>query len=900
MNHSTGKALLVATKFAPPRLGARSVQREALLKYLQQMRECRLTSLVASPGFGKTTLLAQWRQALLKEGADVAWLSLSIDDRQLSTYCAYLQSAIEQLGVNLDGSIALDVTSGDGLDERLAEIVGQIAEVNRELFLIIDDYQHVTDPRAHRLMQKLLEHCPANLHLALASRMALPLSLGKLRVMGQVVEIDGDNLPFGHAEVRQFFDGNLTGVSLSSDELHQINELTNGWPASLQLILLMLKNNPDARAQLRDLAWKSDDLQAYLSEDVMQHLPGELAQFMESLSLCRRFNAALATELSGRDDALELLRRMDEENILTFRVDTPDRRSWYRFHPLFGEFLTTRLSRRGESVIIELHRRAARWLGSHGHLAEAVRHALQCGDHELAAELVEQVTRRPLEMDYVRPLLRLLNRLPREVLLKHPNLFCLYCLCYAVSAQPEKAQAYLDQLDETDIHANAALRHNLPLMRAAIAVQQDETDQVVQWIKDYAPLPSDHALVRYMPLTLMSQAYAGEGRFDEAMTYFDNFPIALDHDDEVALLSENARLLCLSLQGRTRDVQMKAPDLLARAISLYGYGSVASDLCAATVAEAYREQNRLDDARETLANRFSIMSSMLPSIMLRTTLCRARLNLLQEPATQTLVFLERQERHFLRSGQERVAAHLQAEQIRIAVELKDTALASSILERLDGLARRHSDARGFRAEIPVQATLAKARLLRATGYPQEALSALEFVADFARRRSSGQLHVTVLLLMALAQDDLRHRSEAEGSLLHALQLGEELGLVRTFLDEGAQVQKLLLRLPPIAQDDPSCAYLESLLRHFSLPAQAGLEDADGAGTTAASAPSTPLTPREIAILQLIGETMSNKRIALTLNISLETVKWNLKNIYVKLGVSSRYDALSWARKHRVV
>lgn len=885
--------LLVTTKFSPPRLGTRSILRTALLAQLQNVQDHRLTLLIASPGFGKTTLLAQWRQEMLKTGADVAWLSLSAEDKLLPTFCAYFQGALQRLGVSLDGSLAFDVSLSESLDELVAYIVGEIAALNRELFLIIDDYHLVSDPRAHRLVQRILEHCPSNFHLALASRAAPPLNLGKLRVMGQVIEIDCAALPFTAPEMREFFDQNLGTLKLNAEELHQIDELCGGWPASLQLILLMLKNNPEARSTLRDLAWKSDDLQAYLSEDVMQHLPPELADFMESLSVCRRFNASLASAITDRSDARELLQRMDEENILTFRVDTDDRLTWYRFHPLFAEFLTARLARRASASVVELHRRAARWLGQKGHLAEAVRHAIQCGDTALAAELLEQVTQRPLDLDYLRPLLRLLDRLPRELLVSRPQLLCLYCICQTALAQPEKAEAYLAQLTPGEIASSPELAHNLPLIRATIALQQDHTEQITELLEGYEPLAKDHSIVRYSPLPLMGFALAAEGRFEQALHYIDTYPVpANDRNDEIAILGENTRLLCQMLEGHVKRVEDAAPALLARAIALHGHRSNSADLCAATVAELYRELDRIDEAREALANRNAVMQWALPSVMLRATLCRARLDLLQESPLQALHFLERQERHFLRTGQERVAAHVLAEEVRIALLGVDRVSAQRMQDRLDALASQYAQARGIRAEIPLQADLARARLQLAERYPERALEALARVIAFSEQFARRQWQVTALLLKAQALGDLRQADEVAATLAQALELGEHLGLLRTFVDEGAAVHDLLLRY----QSHTDSEYLQRLLRHFP-------EQRCSATSEQASDPRNAgglLTPREIAILQLIGETMSNKRIALTLNISLETVKWNLKNIFVKLGVSSRYDALSWARKHQLI
>ncbi|WP_256590972.1 MULTISPECIES: AAA family ATPase [unclassified Pseudomonas] len=196
--------LLVSTKFAPPRIGTQTILRERLLEDLRGMSQCRVGLITGSPGFGKTTLLAQWRQVMMRSGAEVAWLSLSADDKHVPIFFAYLRGALQRLGIVLDSGIPLEGARPEFIDEVVATIVEGAASINKELFLVIDDYQHVTDPRSHQLMQKLLDHSPENLHFVISSRVGPPLSFSRLRLSGQLLELDCAALPFDLAESRAF------------------------------------------------------------------------------------------------------------------------------------------------------------------------------------------------------------------------------------------------------------------------------------------------------------------------------------------------------------------------------------------------------------------------------------------------------------------------------------------------------------------------------------------------------------------------------------------------------------------------------------------------------------------------------------------------------------------------
>ncbi|KJK16805.1 LuxR C-terminal-related transcriptional regulator [Pseudomonas sp. NPDC087612] len=887
--------LLVSTKFAPPRIGTQTILRQRLLEELRSMAQSRVGLITGSPGFGKTTLLAQWRQSMMRSGAEVAWLSLSADDKHLAIFFAYLRGALQRLGIALDSGIPLEGSRQELIDEVVAAIVEGAACVNKELYLVIDDYQHVCDPRAHQLMQKLLDHSPDNLHFVISSRVGPPLSFSRLRLSGQLVELDCAALPFDLSESRAFLEQSLAVLKLSPEELHQIHELTSGWPATLQLVIILLRNDPGARGTLREMGWRSDDLQNYLAENVMAHLPAELAWFMESVSICRRFNASLAQAVTGCEAATALLKRLDEENLLIFRVEADDRQPWYRFHALFADFLATRLARREGNAQRALHDRAARWFAERKLLAEAVRHATEAGDLGFAAQLIERAAPATWSLGQLSPLLRLLDRLPQDILFSRPRLFFLGCLAYALTARPAKAEAWLEQFQRSGAAQQADVAYRLPLVQAAIEVQRDRTEPIIELLKNFKPLPDDYSVTRFGAPALLGIAYLAAGRIDEALQCLDQSPIPeSERDGEMALVAEGTRTLCYLQAGRVLDAERTGAPQLARAVAVHGHRSASAYLGGATLAEVYRELDRTDEAREILANRNGLLQWAMPDTMLRATICRARLDLLQDSPAVAMAFLERQVRHFRTIGQDRALVHCLAEQARIALLDNNKTLAAEAVATLQTLAQPYLAAKGFKADIVPMAALARARLLLATHYPDKALADLEVLYSYAKAFSRGQLRVTAQLLLACAQADLLEPERAQAHLLAALVEGRQLGLVRTFLDEGEALRKMLAELAGKALADEDGAYLGRLLEGFG-PAYAGrCSELPGNGA------HSVLTPRELAILQLISQAMANKRVALTLNISLETVKWNLKNIYAKLGVSSRYDAVSWARKHGVL
>ncbi|MFX1674798.1 LuxR C-terminal-related transcriptional regulator [Paraburkholderia sp. A2WS-5] len=891
---------LVSTKFSPPRIGAKHVLRADLLAQLQRVQYCRLALVTGSAGYGKTTLLAQWRQACLKAGAEVAWLSLTGEDKSYIDFCSALFAAMQRAGMAVEMDLPLENTSAAAMDASIAAIVEAAIDLPKDLYIFIDDYQYVEAPLAHRFMQKLLDHGPGNLHLVIASRVTPPLSLSRLRMMDQTVELESAGLPFDLAETRTFVDENLGPGKINADELTLIHELTSGWPSCIQLIVIMLKNRPETRAMLRDLVWRSSDLQTYLSEEVMAHLPAELAEFAEALSILRRFNASLAHAVTGVEHAAELLQRMEDENLLIIRVDSDDRTAWYRFHPLFGEFLATRLARREPAAVCELHRRASRWYAGHGLLAEAVRHASAGEDVEFAASVIERAAPATWSLEYLSPTLHLLERLPEETLFRHQRLLFIACLTVALTTRPAKAKAWLAQLQDNALSTYPEIARSLPLIHAAIAFQHDDTQHMIDLLEPLLNEPIENPFLQYLLISELCAAYGAAGRYADAKRLLDRHPVPpADRDNDMALVAQATRASSMLLEGNVREAQRESAALLERSVHAVGRYSISANVCASVLADAWYELDRIDDARETIANRRGLLQSSGPDVMIRASLCRARLDLLQESPEAALAFLEQQTAHLRSMRQIRAVAHMLAEQIKILLLKRDHARARDTLGLLDEIEQAHPAEQGYRAEIPAVVALARARVL-CHDQPEEALRALQVTRSHAVEFGRGRLAALADLLSATIFAEQKNDSDARFCLSRAVEAAQHLGLVRTFVDEGAAAGKLLARMVRERKlEGAVLQYASMLLDKFpDSVVRDGLAGAPGRGGASKLQPQ--LTQREVEILGLVAQAMSNKRIALALNITLETVKWNLRNIFAKLGVSSRYDAMIWARKQDLI
>ncbi|MFL8990431.1 LuxR C-terminal-related transcriptional regulator [Pseudomonas sp. QLc11A] len=888
-------SLLVTTKFAPPRLSAQNVVREDLGTQLHQTHNSKVSIICGGAGFGKTTLLAQWRLDLIKEGATVCWLSLTPDDGAFTLFSASLIGAFQQVGLPLEDDLLLLGDSGgsEGMLAIGSALINSLARLNTELYLIIDDFHHVVDPRINQLMQTLIDNAPPHLHFIIASRIAPALLLGRLRAMGQLCEIGGNELSFNFRESLAFLKTHLD-ADIDLDAAHAIHAQTDGWPIGLQLVSISLKSTPRKRTGLSALAPNSADLSAYLSEDVIANLPEGLIEFLQKVSILRRFNADLAAHLTECPEAPQLISTIEALNLFLLPVDMEDRYQWYRLHPMFAEFLNQQLLQSATDVR-KLHQRAAQWFGDQELVMEALRHALLSEDFDAVVQLLEHSLHPLSNISHLGTFLRWIEKVPQDLLMRHPRLVIFGVWGYALTARIDQGVRWLELLEASCGDRYAA---QICLVKGMIAGQQDDSERSLQAIAPIMDSPLRNPLLEHFRLGLIIGNQAMVGNYALARATYRS--INFTGTEEPLWIARSSMAVATLLEGNVLETERHAAPLLAQAEVAYGRRSISACTCAALMAEVRYEQDRIDDARETLANRLDVLSFSVPACTYSAALIYARLQLLQETPRAALEYLGKRAEHFRARKLDRGIALMLAEQIRIELMSEDWQRGDwrhgqMLQAELDELAGQHSGEKARDREICAISALSRARMARASHLPDQALQALDLVFNIGQLLGRGQLLVKANLLKALVLIDLDDEAQAQACLKEALALGYRLGLVRTFLDEGEELCQAMAKLETF-ESKAIEAYQKQLCAQV-LETQLSSDGREGQGSPGAiSADGVALTKREEDILALLEQSMPNKRIARTLNISDQTVKWNLRNIFMKFGVSSRYEAIIIARK----
>ena len=364
--------------------------------------------LAAPPGFGKTTLLAQWREV---DGRAFACVSLDSGDNDPVTFWSYIVQAIRH-AVPEWGAVALSALReprADVVDAVVPALLRDLEAIGEKLVLVLDDYQEITNRICHDSLSLFLERTPSNVTLVVSTRSDPPIPMARLRALEELLELRAVDLGFTEAESATFLN-QILHLGLAAETLGELHERTEGWPVGVHLAAMSLSHEADPTGFVARFGGASRHIVDYLTEVVLDALDEERHQFLLETSVLDTMSGPLCDAATGRQGSAEMLVELERANLFLIPLD--DRREWYRYHELFADVLRNRLLQSDPELALAVHRRASEWLGPEGHRYEAVRHAVAANALESAITLVLEDWRPSLEQDDAVVILRELEELP--------------------------------------------------------------------------------------------------------------------------------------------------------------------------------------------------------------------------------------------------------------------------------------------------------------------------------------------------------------------------------------------------------------------------------------------------------------------------------------------------------
>jgi LuxR family maltose regulon positive regulatory protein len=372
------------TKLYPPALRKEWVERQELIGQLSGSTS-KLILVDAPAGFGKTTLVAQWRARAARERR-FAWVSLDRDDNDPVRLWRHVVEALQRASPEVRSALGQVRGTPDDLDRTLLPlIVNALAAAKAPVVLVLDDYHLLKERACHQQFEFLLLHLPRRAQLVVITRADPPLPLARLRASGDLTEIRARELGFTPAQATSFVHA-VAGVRLSRTDAADLVERTEGWPAGIYMVALSLRDHPAPHEFIRGFTGSNRFVVDFLTEEVLSRQPHHIRQFLTRTSILGRFTAPLCDAVAGTANAAKVLDLLERENL--FLVPLDDDRQWYRYHQLFRQMLRSQLARSEPDLVPELHRRASAWYRDQGSAEEAIRHALAADDARSAVDLI--------------------------------------------------------------------------------------------------------------------------------------------------------------------------------------------------------------------------------------------------------------------------------------------------------------------------------------------------------------------------------------------------------------------------------------------------------------------------------------------------------------------------------
>lgn len=905
---------LIATKFIAPPPRADAIQRPRLLQLLERSEEVPATLLLAPAGSGKSTLLADWYRRLEARRHAIAWLSLDPDDNEPLRFLTYLVAALTRAEPRVGARAAALLRSVPVADAEslLPLIVNDLAAVEARVALFVDDLHVLTSPVIAQFLDKLLAYAPRNLSLYLASRSEPTLPLARLRLHQQAVVLTELELRFDLDEAELFLN-RRRALALSIEDLRLLHAKTEGWAAGIGLASLSLERRQARSDFLQSFSGTDRDVAEFLAQDVLLRQPDEVQQFLLATSVLTRFDAALAREVTGRADTPQMLERLRGGNLFVVALD--DQGRWLRYHHLFADFLRARLERRHPGASVGLHRKAAAWYQAQGEVDAALFHWLAAGDDDRAAAYIDDVAMAYLTRGQLMLIRDWLARLPEAAIRRRPRLGFMESWIGFHMLEPRRAYRALKAarralgpgahpMDDAAPSLSPAMLGELRTLIAGTLSAADHN----RWARDLAlrwlpRLPKDQPFLAGVLSNILAFSHYTLGDMEPAA----------EAAEQARAVHRRARSvfgiiyadLILALVEKARARLGAAQTLLERARELaratHGSPSYSEALVAVFLGELAYERGDLVEADRLLTeNNYIIEGTALIVHALAGHLHLARLAALQGREQSALEILDRAEK----LGRDRLYRRLRAgvlnDRVRLLLQMGDLAAAQAALRRA-GL----QDARlQASAPPPVPAVelerVALARVLLAEQRPDAALKILEDLAARMERQGRERRLAQVNCLKVVALDRMGRRAQAQELLARTLARAEAQGLLRTIADEGRALKPLLsdllARVSALGGGPPTPAYLQRLLAALAQPGQKPRPAPRPVAATLVEA----LSPRELDIVRLLAEGRSNAALAEALALSPTTVKWHLKNVYAKLGVGSRTQAVLAAQSLRLL
>ena len=903
------KGSILYTKLQRPPVAPDIVPRDRLLERLNAGLNRPLTLISAAAGYGKSTLASRW-----VAGCDYpyAWVSLEESDSELQMFLSYVLAAIQTLFPRTDfrTEAILETSQMPPAADLARHLLNDLHQISEPFNLVLDDYHRIQrGSPVNDLLDEFLAYPPQGMHLVLLTRQDPSLPIATMRGRGLVTEIRASDLRFTPDEAAAFL-GRMLNVVVDETTAALLEIKTEGWATGLRLAGLYLQGQKELKRSLQQLSGNSRHIAEYLFAEVLSRQHPEKVSYLLETSVLNRFCAPLCHQMHligshGHDEKSEVgpeqfIQWLADNNLFVIALDNEG--YWFRYHHLFHDFLKGELYKQWtKDRIASLHRLASRWFNENGLIEEAIEYLLAIDDISAAIQLILDHRYALMNTSQYFRLHGLMAQLPENAVAEEPLLastraFIGIDLGNDVDAYVFTQKA-IEMLAEISPESEAyyVLKGEVLMLQGLVELMTGVVETVLARVQEaYEYIPDNALMIRSLGIIAIALCQQMMGNRQQA----------------VAVIKE-------ALSDPTWPPNLRARLHFSLTIVLYMDADLSGSMTAAReclrtirnlsfvhtrifadyiLGAAQYLQNQTEAAKSSLLKVVDDRQAANPSYVAQAGFILAYIYLAQENEVAADRLLDQIGAYCREKNNRTVLSIFQAFEAEFALRRGDTQKAWHIAQHADFDVREPM----WFLYIP-QLTPIKCLLDRGThDNLQEAHNRLIQLEERMRRINRESVRIEILALLALVCHKQRDETAALQNLQTALDLAEPGNWIRTFVDLGMEMKDLL---DCLIQQQTGQTYAQHVLKACQAEhsKKASLElDATTKAQISEPSPNTVLTRREIEILPLLAEGLSNKEIAARLHVAPLTVKTHLQNIYKKLNAKNRIETLKISREVGII
>lgn len=858
--------MIVETKLKVPDPRIELVQRPKLHALLQHGLDCKLTVVSAPSGYGKTTLLGQWVENM---NISPVWITFDSEDNDSDHFWTLVATSLQQLHSPFEFQTEFPYMRVEYRKMLVAALLNAFNHISRRVVMIWDDFHHITNLELLTEIIRFIRLLPRNVHLFVSSRSKPNLQLSRLRTEEELNEIGQENLCFTREE-SDFFFNQCYDLQLQPAQLTLLYKKTEGWITAMKLAAISLSGSKEPGNSIEGIIEKSMDLDEYYLDEIYIHLPGPIQQFLCETSILEWMNGSMCTAVTGFEASPQILFELEKSKLFVISLENDE--GWYRYHPLFRQFLLQQLKLREPHKLAELHLAAGTALEQAGSHKEAVDHYLSACAYDQVIELLEHMSFHGEMLEW-KDLRKWLAALPDRVLISKPRLCLIHIISLYFAGQLQEAKARLEWLIRTvdaqegpfSEDVKLYLRKGISLMQVMRAYIDRDFAACLEFSREYIERDPGGELV-----TEFESKWKGSYPFKAIFGRIKQAEVLIKR--------------MLDVWSCTRALRLVGSLHIVYAKLMYEWNYLDKAM------QHAREAMKLGGIRDSLE-----LQAEAGLLMTRIASAENSEALLTDANRQVMHILNR----FIESRDQhpyRMEA-IQAYTAEYWLILKNMSRAE---EWLLTNTKRPTDRI---ASIFIDQYLLLAELLYRQHKWGEAEVLVRQIRELAREEEMKGEEIRCVILQGLIRVQEGEGDRAFDLLEEALSLGEPEGYIRTFIDYGPIFRRHLEQYLQARRGhsrevvyEVSLPYVRRLLQHMRSGMEAGGEEQ----TVEAHQEQALLTEKEVAVLRMIMAGLSNKEIGRQLNITLSTVKTHVNNMYKKMGVSNRVLAVEEAKRRNLI